>query len=208
MSERNEDVTDRRGQIINSAVGMMTSHGIAGATTARIAADVGISEPALYRHFENKREILLAALAQIGAQLIAHTTSAAAGAAGEVERIRLMSAAFYDFVMSHPEETRVLFDAVSAARDEEMRRALNQQFAGLLGIIEAVVAGGVESGSLRADLDVPLAAWEIFSLGITLYFASILGFSEILTREKALAAVDRLLDSMVNDTTDERRKGI
>lgn len=187
---------------------MMTSHGIAGATTARIAADVGISEPALYRHFENKREILLAALAQIGAQLIAHTTSAAAGSAGDVERIRLMSAAFYDFVMSHPEETRVLFDAVSAARDQEMRRALNQQFAGLLGIIEAVLAGGVESGSLRAGLDVPLAAWEIFSLGITLHFASILGFSEVLTREKALAAVDRLLDSMVNDTTDERRKGI
>lgn len=201
MAENGTTGQDRKAQIINSAVGMMSSHGIAGATTARIAADVGISEPALYRHFRNKQEILVAALDQVSARLVMHTASAAGPARNDAERLRMMSAAFYDFVMSHPEETRVLFDAVSATRDVGMRDALHRQFADLLNVVEAVLEQGVGNGAFRPDLDVPLAAWEIFALGITLYFASILGFENILTKEKALAAVDRLLDAMVNDTT-------
>jgi AcrR family transcriptional regulator len=201
-----EAITNRKAQIINSAVGMMSSHGVAGATTARIAADVGISEPALYRHFRNKQEILLAALDQVSARLVMHTASAAGPASDDVARLHLMSAAFYDFVMSHPEETRVFFDAVGATRDKGMREALHGQFADLLSVVEAVLEHGVGNGTFRGDLDVGLAAWEVVSLGITLYFASILGFEDILTKEKALAAVDRLLDAMVNDGNGERRK--
>ena len=56
---------DRKAQIIQSAVGLMTEEGMAGATTARIAKQVGVTEPALYRHFKNKQAILLAALDDI-----------------------------------------------------------------------------------------------------------------------------------------------
>lgn len=177
----------------------MYNHGFAGATTARIAAGVGVSEPALYRHFKNKQEILLAALDQISARLILHTVSAAGSEEDDIERLRLMSSAYYDFVMSHPEETRVLFDALSAAGNDEMRKDLRSKFQQLLGVVEIVLQQGVDKGALRQDIDVSLVAWEIVSLGITLYFASILDFKDVLTKDKALAAVERLLASITSN---------
>lgn len=205
--EEERDGPDRKAQIINSALGLMSNHGVAGTTTARIAADVGVSEPALYRHFKNKREILLAALDEVSARLILYTTSAADPDSGDLERLRQMSAAFYDFVMSHPEETRTLFDAVSAVRDDEMRAEIRLKFAQLLEVVAAVLRRGVERGAFRGDLDVALAAWEVVSLGVGLYFASVLGFEELLTKDKALTAVERLFASFTSVDTERSVTG-
>jgi len=203
--KRPAEAGDRRKQIIKSTVEIMSEAGVAGATTARIAADVGVSEPALYRHFKNKQGMLLAALDDISARLIVHTVSAAEGEDDVVMQLRLMSAAFYDFVMSNPEETRVLFEVVSAVRGADMRTAVRERFAQLLAVIEAVLIDGVDRGALREDLDVSLAAWEILSLGVTLYFASTLGLEDVLTKEKALTAVERLLESI--ETRPKERSG-
>lgn len=197
--------SDRKAQIVRSAVGLMSSGGLAGATTARIAADVGVSEPALYRHFKSKQEILLAAMDDISTRLVLHTINAAGQETQVIPQLRVMSAAFYDFVMSHPEETRVLFEVGSAAGDEEMRQALRDRFAQLLEVVQGVLELGVRKGALRKDLDVTIATWEIVSLGLTLYVASMLGFEDVLTKDKALAAVERLLESMATGDSDERR---
>lgn len=198
---------DRRSQIIDSAIGLMSDHGVTGATTARIAAEVGVSEPTLYRHFKNKQEILLAALDVIAVRLMFFAATAASGAKDVVERLRLMSGAFYDFAISNPDETRVFFEAISATHEPEMRDAMHVKFDELLRLVEGVLAEGIAQGEIRPDLDVTLTAWEIASLGSALYLAFTLGFEDVLTKDKALIAVDRLLDSIVTDEYQERRTG-
>jgi AcrR family transcriptional regulator len=198
---------DRRSQIIDSAIGLMSDHGVSGATTARIAADVGVSEPTLYRHFKNKQEILLSALDVIAVRLMFFSASAASDANDVVERVRLMSGAIYDFGISNPEETRVLWEAISATRDEEMRESLRTKFTLMLKLVEGVLAEGISQGEIREDIDVSLTAWEIASLGNTLYLALTLGLENELTKDKAMQAIDRLLDSIVTDDYRERRAG-
>jgi AcrR family transcriptional regulator len=201
------DSKDRRSQIIDSAIGLMSDHGVSGATTARIAADVGVSEPTLYRHFKNKQEILLSALDVIAVRLMFFAASAAGNAQDVVERVKLMSGALYDFGVSNPEETRVLWEAMCATRDEEMRESLRTKFTLMLKLVEGVLAEGITQGEIRGDIDVPLTAWEIASLGNTLYLALSLGLQDVLTKEKAMQAIDRLLDSIVTDECRERRTG-
>jgi AcrR family transcriptional regulator len=198
--------TDRRSQIIKSAVGLMSDRGLAGTTTARIAADVGVSEPALYRHFASKQDILLAALDDISARLLFNTITAASDETDIVSSLKKMSAAFYDYVMSNQDEIRVLIEVMNAVVEQDMRQAVRDRFAQMLAIVESLVAEGIRQGTLRKDLDPSLGAWEIVSLGVTLYFASSLGFEDMLTKEKALAAVDRLFDSMLAPEIKERRK--
>jgi len=198
---------DRRSQIIDSAIGLMSDHGVSGATTARIAADVGVSEPTLYRHFKNKQEILLSALDVIAVRLMFFSASAASEANDVVERVRLMSGAIYDFGISNPEETRVLWEAISATRDEEMRESLRTKFTLMLKLVEGVLAEGISQGEIREDIDVSLTAWEIASLGNTLYLALTLGLENELTKDKAMQAIERLLDSIVTDDYRERRAG-
>ena len=55
----------RQQEIVDAAVQLIGDHGVRGTTVSRIAASVGISRGALYRHFPNREAVLEAALATI-----------------------------------------------------------------------------------------------------------------------------------------------
>jgi AcrR family transcriptional regulator len=50
--------TERQQQIIEVSIALIAENGIQNLTTNNLAFNIGISEPALYRHFENKLDIL------------------------------------------------------------------------------------------------------------------------------------------------------
>lgn len=52
------ELSKRQNEIINAAIQIIAANGIQGLTTKVLAAAVGVSEPALYRHFKNKTEII------------------------------------------------------------------------------------------------------------------------------------------------------
>src|SRR5947209_20598588 len=54
---------ERRTAIIEAALRVFSEGSYAGATTAEIAREAGVSEPILYRHFVSKRDLYLACLA-------------------------------------------------------------------------------------------------------------------------------------------------
>jgi len=53
---------ERRGEIIAATLGILAERGMHAWTTAALAERVGVSEAAIFKHFENKDEILTAAL--------------------------------------------------------------------------------------------------------------------------------------------------
>lgn len=54
--------TDRQIEIMEAATARIDKYGIQNLTIKTLAADINVSEPALYRHFKSKNEILLALL--------------------------------------------------------------------------------------------------------------------------------------------------
>jgi len=56
------DLTDRQRHIVDQAIAMIHESGITGLTMRRLSKRIGVSEPALYRHFENKSAIFSAML--------------------------------------------------------------------------------------------------------------------------------------------------
>ncbi len=57
--------TDRQKQIIQASLDLIANYGIHGLTIKNISKKVGISEPAIYRHFESKTDILLGIISKI-----------------------------------------------------------------------------------------------------------------------------------------------
>ncbi len=49
---------DRREQIIEEAIGIIHNYGYSGLSIRELAGNVGISEAAIYRHFESKEDII------------------------------------------------------------------------------------------------------------------------------------------------------
>ncbi len=54
--------TERQKEIVNAAMEIINANGIQGLTIKNMANRIGITEPAIYRHFENKIDILIAVL--------------------------------------------------------------------------------------------------------------------------------------------------
>ncbi len=53
-----EKFTDRQIEIMEAATARIDKYGIQNLTIKNLAADIGLSEPALYRHFKSKNDIL------------------------------------------------------------------------------------------------------------------------------------------------------
>jgi len=54
--------TERQQEIISTALDLISEKGIQGLTIKNLSKKLGITEPAIYRHFENKIQILIAIL--------------------------------------------------------------------------------------------------------------------------------------------------
>ena len=67
LSNRWKRMTDdeKRERIVDAVTSIVGKDGVQGATTARIAATVGVSEPTLYRTFRDRKGMLLAAADEI-----------------------------------------------------------------------------------------------------------------------------------------------
>ena len=61
-SARRLPAAERRRAIVRAALRVFSSTSYAGATTAEIAREAGVSEPVLYRHFASKRDLWVACL--------------------------------------------------------------------------------------------------------------------------------------------------
>jgi AcrR family transcriptional regulator len=61
--------SERRHAIIGAALRVFSERSYAGATTAQIAREAGISEPILYRHFPSKKELFFACLDEVWGDL-------------------------------------------------------------------------------------------------------------------------------------------
>jgi len=56
------DLTARQRDIVNAAIDLIGEQGIQGLTVKRLAQKVGVTEPALYRHFDSKQDVVIAVL--------------------------------------------------------------------------------------------------------------------------------------------------
>jgi len=76
----------RKAEIVQATVRLVGEHGVAGVSLKRIAGAVGISDAALYRHFNSREEILIAAHAKLRKRVVAWLSSAQAPSA--IDRLR------------------------------------------------------------------------------------------------------------------------
>lgn len=107
----------RRRQIAEAALKLIAEQGLGRFTTAAIAAEIGLSEGSLFRHFGNKKEIVDAAVERVEELL----TEPAAPEAGDP--IDELSAFFHrriELMRRHPGVFRVLFsDQLAQAASPE-----------------------------------------------------------------------------------------
>lgn len=157
-----------KGEISDTALALLDETGDAGAVTLRaVARRVGISAPSIYGHFENRQQILLAALTRAFTEIDAELRRVVEGAGpNSRDRLLVLCEAYLDFARVRPHRYLVMYGGVWNAAQDMADDAVPRDEVAALGIatlellqelLTACVADG-SSQSTDPDADA-IALW-------------------------------------------------
>lgn len=150
-------MTPRKQEILEQAMALVIREGISALTMKHVAQQVGFSEAAMYRHFRNKRELVISLIRMIRAQfdLIFERTAAD-------EKPDVFFQTLLGPMLGYLEKVHgVTFQFLSEStynRDELIRGELNGFYGSLLDRVAAYLEGSLRRGEIRADVDCEAAA--------------------------------------------------
>lgn len=133
----------RERQILDAALAVFAERGYQNASMDVVAERVGVTKPVVYTHFGSKEGLLLACLTQVRAELLAHTSAAAATTADPEEQLRRATSAFFLHVERRPVWTLLSAESVVASEALETIRAQQTDF------VATLLAAGSPSTSAR-----------------------------------------------------------
>jgi AcrR family transcriptional regulator len=156
---------ERRQALVDAALRVFSAGSYAGATTAEIAREAGVSEPILYRHFSSKRELYFACLDEAWGR-IRDRIEASIETQGAAEGWWAMGPATM-------REMKVLVPSLwmqaitEAGEDPEIRRHVRGHMREVHDFFADVLRRVQAEGGIHADRDPKTEAW-IFVAGTLL----------------------------------------
>lgn len=146
------DLKPRQQQIVDVAIKLIAEGGIQQLTMNNIAQQIGISEPALYRHFINKKEILLTILTQFKRR---SEFQAKQAHFFETSGIILLETIFLEYINQFtktPELASVIFAEEAFQGEEEVLAEMLSIMTLVRDTITEVVGRAQSRGEIRSDI--------------------------------------------------------
>ncbi|MCL5734096.1 MAG: TetR/AcrR family transcriptional regulator [Actinobacteria bacterium] len=182
---------ERKRQIVEATLRLISRDGVKGATLNRIAAEVDLTPPALYGHYGSRRDILLDAMrAEFEMILDLHHSSTNPNA---LERLREIS-------LNHTKMTeeegfaRAFVEFIAASPDEGLREAFGATQLMLVEDLADIIRDGQQQGTIREDVDAAQIAWMLACRAWTEDIASLMGIAEHWNRGRSRVMLDHILD--------------
>ncbi len=101
---------ETRKKIIEAARDIYAEEGPQGLSMRKVARQVGVSAPAIYRHFEDKEE-LVTEVCREGFSVFAGYLMRGTGEPGPMERLEATGRGYLEFALDHPQYYEVMFMA-------------------------------------------------------------------------------------------------
>jgi AcrR family transcriptional regulator len=141
VTDRERAKADRHASILRAAAVLFAERGFSGVSLEDIGGAVGISGPALYRHFANKQALLGAILIEVSERLLAggHAVIAEHTAAGE--RLDALIAFHVEFALRDADVIRVQDRDLASLSDDDRHtvRRLQREYVEMwIGILAAL----------------------------------------------------------------------
>ena len=158
---------ERRLDLIETAIRVFSEGSYRGTTTSEIAAAAGISEPILYRHFDSKRALYLAALDHVWGKARASWEEALATTSNVREAFEAIGRGQLTVRDCKFQMAELWVQALSeAAEDAELRKYLRRHMREVHDFMADLIRRGQAEGVLHADRDADAEAWTFLSGGV------------------------------------------
>ena len=182
----------RRAQIVEAVLEVVAEHGVPGATVARIAAAANVSEGTLYVYFENRDQMLMAALDAIFAGMAELIDSSAGQTAADRLAViaqnhsELMKTEWGGFAIPWVE---FIAAGPQVGLRDAVARTQTRAFEKVLRIVEE----GQAEGTIRSDLDARRITWQWYTIMWAENVSSLMGLTEFIDAGHSGYSLDLLL---------------
>ena len=168
-----------REKILACACDLYLTDGLDGFSMRKLARSLGVTAPALYRHYESRERVLLDVVGEGYRQLIQYLHRALQGRTPE-ERFRIAGEGYLEFALRHPRYYEVLFMGVELLRVDDVPEEITAQGCAVGQFWNDRVRECIEAGLLReGDPEaIGMSLWSHAHGLISLYLKGMLPIGE------------------------------
>ena len=187
---------DLRTRITLAVQELFLRDGIDGVTMRRVADRVGVTAPAIYRHFKDKHE-LLNEIIIAGLKILDDYLKPALAADGPSARLRALIDRYVDFAIEQPKYFDFAF-MVPSRKMEGISEEIEKHNWTTFGMAVEQVAMCVESGDFRRSdpIETAIMIWATVHGLVTLHRMERFGQEPELFRATYRRTVDRLFECL------------
>ena len=149
---------DRRAVTVEAVVELAAEQNPSDITTAAIAKRMGLTQGALFRHFQNKDAIIQAVMQWVAERLLSRTEKAVQAASSPLAALEAMFMAHVEFVVEHPGVPRMLFGELQRAEQTAPKRMAQTLIRRYGERLHRLLEQGKACGELDAQLDTEASA--------------------------------------------------
>ena len=183
---------ERRAQIVDETLRLVAEHGLAGASMSRIAEAVGISNAALYRHFESREDILIAVHDILIDRVFVWLKSSKAPSV--MDRLHEMGDSHASLFSKDIEGFNApMFQFISWIPKDRVHEHVVRRRMEMLRWYAELVEEGKAQGTIRADIETDLVVAELFAWIWWEDLSYLAGLDPDSTRKRSAEMYGRLL---------------
>jgi len=196
VSNKRLSAKERKKVVLRSAIAAFGKSNYRATRMSDIAAEAGVSEAMLYKHFSSKKIMFLSILENVSRRT---ATTIEKGLEEEPDALRLLRQlliTYYNQIREHPALLKLHFQAVSEIDDEEIGGRIRQDHEVYVGSIKALIRRGIEQGTVRKEIEIDPVAWLFNGIGIVISMMVLLSREGEIREGIADKMIDHLIESI------------
>ncbi len=146
-------LTERQAEIIETSINLIATKGIQGLTIKNLSKEIGISEPAIYRHFESKTDILLAILKNFEEMSSFMDAAINQFADTAMAKIEFMFSKIVEIFIDEPSHISVIFSEEVFKNEEVLKNRIVEIMEAKVKTIENIILEGQNKNEIRTDIE-------------------------------------------------------
>lgn len=197
MAKKRLSAEKRRESILKAAERCLARKGYYNCTTADIAAEADVTEPVLYQHFRDKRDLVDSMRNATVEDISNYVTRRVLKKGTPLEGLREAAEAIFDYTLRHRSRMRAYYYSIPELGKGGLRRSPVERLHRLHEAVSFMLEEAQRQGAAAEGFDASDFAWSYISLLEIIYIANALGLEvPFSNREAYMDLIERLLDTI------------
>ncbi|MEA3447376.1 MAG: TetR/AcrR family transcriptional regulator [Bacteroidota bacterium] len=146
-------LTERQEEIIETALELIDAEGIQGLTIKNLSKRIGISEPAIYRHFDSKIHIITTVLEMLKKNSESIFNLKISENENSVEEISELFKSHFTLFINKPVLASVIFSEELFKNETVLKEKVNEVITHNNEILVSIIKAGQERNEIRQDIE-------------------------------------------------------